>query len=138
MFKLLFWLGLIGGGVFVGGEGLPGYYNNIKIESVFASVSQNMASSPKKDVKNKINDLFRVQGVDVQALPDEFFENLRVAKKNGKLVVSSEYHIVLWLLGMPQSVDPEEDYLESDVAPMDKLRLRARMDFDFAPTGETP
>ncbi len=138
MLKLLFWLGLIGGGVFVGGQVLPVYYNNMKIENIFAGVSQNMAASPEEDIKGRINELFRIQSVDVKALPEEFFDNLRIDKNGGKIQVSTEYHIVLWLLGKPQSVDPDEKYLESEVAPMDKLRLRARMDFDFAPSEETP
>ncbi len=138
MFKLLFWVGLIGGGVFVGGQVLPVYYNNMKIENVFEGVAQNMPSSQEEDVRKRINELLKVQSIDMSALPAEFSENLTVSNKNGKLQVGSEYHITLWLIGKPVSVDPESDYKESEVKPMDKLRLRARMDFDFSPYRETP
>ncbi len=138
MFKVIFWLGLIGGSVFVAAQVLPLYNNNMKIDNVFEGVAKNLASQSEADAKKRVLKLLKAQGVDMKALPEEFMSSLNVRKEDGKLQVSAEYHIVLWLLGAPESVDPDEEYKEADVAPMDKLRLRARMDFDFAPYQETP
>jgi len=138
MFKLLFWLALIGGGVFVGGQVIPVYYNNLKVQNIFEGASENLSTQTEDEVKRRIDELFKIQTVDLQALPPEFFDNLIISKEDGKLQVGTEYHITLWLLGPPESVDPDEDYKESEVKPMDKLRLRARMDFDFAPYAESP
>ncbi|MDQ6989686.1 MAG: hypothetical protein Q9M19_07370 [Mariprofundaceae bacterium] len=138
MFKWLFWLVLIGSSVFVGAQVLPIYNNNMKIDNVFEGVARNLASGSAADARSRVLGLLAIQGVDREALPDTFIENLFVEKNNGKLQIGSEYHITLWLLGEPVSVDPDEEYKASDVEPMDKLRLRARMDFDFAPYQETP
>jgi len=138
MFKWLFWLGLIASGVFVGGQVIPVYYNNLKVKNIFEGTAENLVTQTEGEVKRRIDELFKIQTVDLQALPPEFFDNLSITKEDGKLKIGTEYHITLWLLGPPESVDPNEEYKESEVKPMDKLRLRARMDFDFAPYAETP
>ena len=138
MFKLLFWLTLLGGIFFVGAQVTPVYYNNLKIENIFEGVAQNLSTRTEGEVRGRIMQLMDIQSVDLKILPDDFIQNIVVNNENGKLQVSSEYHVVLWLLGKPQSVDPQEEYKESDVKPMDKIRLRARMDFDFAPSKQTP
>ncbi len=138
MFKIFFWLGLLGVGIFVGGQVIPIYYNNLKIQNTFEGTILNLGSQDESNISKRIPDLLDVQGVDLKELPDEFFKNLIIHKEDGKLKISSKYHVVLWLLGEPLSVDPGADYSESDVAPMDKLRLRARMDFDFSPFAESP
>jgi hypothetical protein len=138
MFKWLFWLALIGGGVFVGAQVIPVYYNNLKVQNIFEGTAENLVTQTEGEVKRRIDELFKIQTVDLQALPPEFFDNLTISKENGKLQIGTEYHITLWLLGPPESVNPDEAYKESEVKPMDKLKLRARMDFDFAPYAETP
>jgi len=138
MFKLLFWLALIGGGVFVGGQVIPVYYNNLKVQNIFEGTAENLSTQTEDEVKRRIDELFKIQTVDLQALPPDFFDNLSITKEDGKLKIGTEYHITLWLFGPPESVDPDKEYKESEVKPMDKLRLRARMDFDFAPYAETP
>jgi hypothetical protein len=138
MFKLLFWLALIGAGVFVGGQTIPVYYNNLKVQNIFEGTAENLSSQTEGEIKRRIDELFKIQTVDLQALPPEFFDNLSISKEDGKLQIGTEYHITLWLLGPPESVDPDKDYKESEVKPMDKLRLRARMDLDFSPYAESP
>ena len=139
MVKFLFWAVLIGGGIFVGGQVWGVHYNNYKIENIFEGSAQNLVTQSESDVRKRVIALLKIQSVDMKMLPPEFMDNLAVIRtREGKLQISSEYHIVLWLLGKPQSVDPEEDYNESDVSGMDKVRLKARMDFDFAPFKESP
>jgi hypothetical protein len=137
MFKLLFWFGIIAGGIIVGGQVIPVYYNNLKIENVFEGTSQNLKSQSEADVRNRINALLKIQSVDLKSLPPEFMANLKVENVDGNLQISSKYHIVLWLLGKPQSVNPDEVYKESEVKPLDKVRIRARMDFDFTPSANS-
>jgi len=138
MFKLAFWGGLIAVTVLVASKLIPVYYDNMKIQNIFEGVSQNMSNSSVSDVKGRIRELLKIQSVDTQALPHSFFENMAVTKDNGKLIVESNYHVIVWFLGEPQSVDPDEEYAEKDVEPMDKLRLRTRMDIDFSPHAQTP
>ena len=138
MFRFLFWAAVIAGAIMVGGQVFPVYYNNMKAENVFEGVAKNMADQSESDIRQRVLELLNTQGVKVADMPDEFLNNLRISQSNGKLQIGSEYHVTLWLIGAPQSVDPDSDYLESEVEPMDKLRLRARMDFDFAPYQETP
>jgi len=136
MFKWIFWLGLIGGGVFVGGQVIPVFYNNLKIENIFEGVANGLADEPEDRIEDRMNELFRLQTVDLTVLPEEFFENLSITKENGKLEISTEYHITLWLLDKPRSVDPDSDYQATDVKGLDKLRLKTRLDFDFAPSSQ--
>ena len=138
MFRFLFWAAVIAGAIMVGGQVFPVYYNNMKAENVFEGVAKNMADQSESDIRQRVLELLNTQGVKVADMPDEFLNNLRISQSNGKLQIGSEYHVTLWLIGDTQSVDPDSDYLESEVEPMDKLRLRARMDFDFAPYQETP
>ncbi len=138
MFKWLFLLGLIGGGVFVGGQVIPVYYNNLKIQNIFEGVTQNLENKSLDELGRRVDELFSIQTIDEKILPPEFHENLSIINENGKIKIGSEYHVTLWLLGKPTSVNPDEEYAEVDVKGMDKLRLRTRLDFDFAPYAETP
>ena len=137
MFKLAFWIALIGIPVFVGAQVIPVQYNNVKIQNTFEGTVKNLQNATTNDISRRMQNLLTSQSVNLKTLPEEFFENLSVEKDNGKLQIGSEYHVVLWLLGEP-SIDPDSDYKQSDLAAMDKLKLRARMDFDFAPYSETP
>ncbi len=138
MFKIAFWVSVLAAIVLVGSKVIPVYYDNLKIQNIFEGVTQNLVNSSVDDVKKRVMELLKIQSVDTQALPQTFFENLEVSKRDGKLHVSSSYHVRIWLLGAPQSINPDEEYDEKDVAFMDKLKLRARLDFDFAPAAITP
>ncbi|MDQ7002224.1 MAG: DUF4845 domain-containing protein [Ghiorsea sp.] len=138
MFKLLFWLGLIGGGVFFGGQVIPVYYNNYKVQNIFDGAAENLSTEMEGEIKRRIEELLKIETVDLQALPADFFDNLSITKEDGKLKIGTKYHIRLWLLDPPESVYSDKDYKESEVKPIDKLRLRAHMDFNFAPHAESP
>jgi hypothetical protein len=138
MFKWAFWLGLIALAVLIGSKLIPVYYMNLKIQNVFQGIVENSVRRSVSEIKVRAMEILEVQGVEVLALPDSFLKNLVINESDGKILIKSKYHIVVWFLGAPQSVNPDEEYAEKDVAPMDKLRLRARMDIDFAPHAETP
>jgi hypothetical protein len=137
MFKWAFWLGLIAAGIFVGGQVIPVHYNNMKIQNVFEGVVSGLADKSEEDIRDRINELFRVQTVDMTILPKEFYENLTVTRENDKLQVFTDYHVTIWLLDRPRSVNPDGEYKASDAKGMDKLRLKARLDFDFSPFAES-
>ena len=134
---MVFWVIVIGLPIFVGGQVIPVFYDDKKIENVFEGAVKNLSEKSDKQIKVRMKTLLSKQGVDLDALPEEFFENLFVEKENGKVQIGSEYHVVLWLLGEP-GIDPEGEYKESEIRAMDKIKLRGRLDFDFAPYSETP
>ncbi|MDQ7005586.1 MAG: hypothetical protein Q9N67_11975 [Ghiorsea sp.] len=59
-----------------------------------------------------------------------------VEKENGKFKFSSEYSIVVWVLGEPDMIYANE--AGEDVSLIDNLRRKARIDFHFSPSAETP
>ena len=117
---------------------MQGNYNNLKIQNIFEGVANGLADKSDDRIQDRINELFRLQTVDLASLPEDFFENLTVTRENGKLQIFSDYHITLWLLDRPTSVNPDSDYKPSDVKGLDKLRLKTRLDFDFSPFAESP
>jgi hypothetical protein len=46
--------------------------------------------------------------------------------------------VTVWLLGKVESVDPDSDYNGANLTGMDRLRDKARLDFDFHPHATTP
>jgi len=138
MFKLMFWVALIATFVVVGGKTIPVYYNNIKIQNVFEGLVEGLPNANDTDIHSRLRQLFIMQSIKTKNLPEAFYENLKIYRDNGKLELSTNYHIVVWVLGRPTSVNPDEDYLEHDVKGLDKLRLKTRLDLNFSPAAITP
>ncbi|PCI03545.1 MAG: hypothetical protein COB79_00790 [Zetaproteobacteria bacterium] len=139
MFKVLFWFGLIGGSVLVAAQTIPVYYNNIKIENTFQGISQKLVQKSEADIRSRIRRLLNVQSVNLEVLPDTFFENLAIKKENGKFTLSSEYHVTVWVLGKPKDIEVDERYEEEqDISLIEKIKHSARIDFDFLPFAKTP
>ncbi|HID36168.1 MAG TPA: DUF4845 domain-containing protein [Ghiorsea sp.] len=139
MFKVLFWLGLIGGSVLVAAQTIPVYYNNMKIENAFQGISQKLVQKSEADIRSRILRLLNVQSVNLEVLPDTFFENLTIKKENGKFTLSSEYHVTVWVLGKPKDIEVDERYEEEqDISLIEKIKYSARIDFDFLPFAKTP
>jgi len=139
MFKVLFWLGLIGGSVLVAAQTIPVYYNNMKIENAFQGISQKLVLKSEADIRSRILRLLNVQSVNLEVLPDTFFENLTIKKENGKFTLSSEYHVTVWVLGKPKDIEVDERYEEEqDISLIEKIKYSARIDFDFLPFAKTP
>jgi len=139
MFKVLFWFGLIGGSVLVAAQTIPVYYNNIKIENTFQGISQKLVQKSEADIRSRIRRLLNVQSVNLEVLPDTFFENLTIKKENGKFTLSSEYHVTVWVLGKPKDIEVDERYEEEqDISLIEKIKHSARIDFDFLPFAKTP
>jgi len=138
MFKVIFWLVIIASVVVVGGKAFPVYYNNVKVQNVFEGIAVGLPNGEDDEINTRMQALFRFQGVNGEKLPASFYENLTLRRNDGKLEISTNYHVIVWIFGKPTSINPNEDYLESDVKGLDKLRLKAKIDFDFAPRAITP
>ena len=138
LIKTTFWLMLLGIVVWYGYLLIPVYNTYWKVQEAFESVSRNMADADEEAIRQRLPELFRIKYIAKDELSDEFYENLEV-KADGKSVeISSYYHVTVWPLGPVESVDPDEEYKETDLKGMDRLRKKLRLDFDFEPYAETP
>lgn len=138
MIKFLFLLAIIGAVVVTGYKIIPVYNAQWKIQDTFEAVSRNMADSSESAIRKRLPDLLKIKYLAKGDVPDEFYENIVIKADGGQVEISSEYHVVVWLLGPVEDVDPESEYSELDLKGMDKLRHKARYDFYFEPYAKTP
>lgn len=136
--KLLMLLAVIGGAVVVGYNVFPVYNTYWKVEESFESVTRNMSNQSVGEIRNRLPEIFDIKYLSRTDLPKEFYEHLEIEADGNRVQIKSSYHVTVWLLGPPVSVDPDSEYKASDVKGMDKLRLKTRLDFDFEPHAETP
>jgi len=130
MIKLMFILAILGGGAWVGYNIFPVFNAKWKVQDTFKGITQNMAENTETEIRNRLPDLFRVKYLNHDDLPQEFYDNLSITATGSSVTISSSYHVTLWLLGPLQSANPNE-YNEVDLKGMDKLRAKARVDYDF-------
>lgn len=138
MIKVMVWLVLIGAGVLVGYKIIPVYNANWKIQDTFESVTRNMADASESDIRKRLPDLFHIKYLAPNDVPQEFYDNIVIRADGGKVEISSEYDVTVWILGPVEGVAPDSDYKESELKGMDKIRHKARRDFHFEPYAETP
>ena len=138
MIKMMFWGAIIAAGVIYGYMVIPVYNAYWKIQDTFEGVTRSMADSSEDEIRRRLPDLFKVKYLAYNDVPQEFYDNLEVKSDNGRVEISSYYHVTVWFLGPVEGVDPDSDYTESDLKGMDKLRAKLRQDFDFEPYAETP
>lgn len=138
MIKLLFWLTVIGAVVLTGYKIIPVYNAQWKVQETFEAISRNMAGSSESKIRKRLPELLRIKYLARGDVPDEFYENIVIKADGGVVEIYSEYHVVVWILGPVEDVDPESDYVELDLKGMDKIRHKARHDFYFEPYAKTP
>jgi len=138
MIKIMFWLVVIGFGVVAGYKVIPVYNANWKVQDTFDGVVRNMADKSESDIRKRLPDLFHIKYLARGDVPKAFYDNIVISTDRGKVEISSEYSVTVWLLGPVEDVDPNSEYEESDLKGMDKLRHKARQDFYFEPYAETP
>jgi len=136
--KLLFILAVLAAGIWSGYNIIPVYNAYWKVQDAFESVTRNLSDVPANRIRVKLPDIFHVKYIAYEDLPKEFYDNLEIKADGGRVEISSAYHVTLWLLGPLESTDPDEAYTDKDLKGMDKLRDKARLDFDFEPYAETP
>lgn len=138
MTKLLFLGAVISFGVMAGYKILPVYNAQWKIQDAFEALARNMADKDEVRIRRRLPTLFQMKYLAHGDVPQEFYDNIVVKADGGKVEISSEYHVTVWLLGPVEGVDPDSEYDESDLKGMDKIRHKLRQDFDFEPYARTP
>ncbi|MDX8404220.1 MAG: DUF4845 domain-containing protein [Mariprofundaceae bacterium] len=136
--KILFWLVVIGAGVVTGYKIIPVYNAQWKVQDTFEALSRNMADSSEIAIRNRLPELLRIKYLARGDVPDEFYKNIVIKADGGRVEISSEYDVTVWLMGPVEGVDPESAYSESDLKGMDKIRHKVRQDFHFEPYAKTP
>ncbi|HXH64134.1 MAG TPA: DUF4845 domain-containing protein [Mariprofundaceae bacterium] len=138
MIKLMFWLALLAGGVWYGYNVIPVYNTYWNVKDVFKSISRDMASDNEATIRERLPDIMHVKYIAHEDLPPAFYKNLEIKADGNRVDISSYYHVTVWLLGPVQGVDSSSPYDKKDLKGMDRLRDKARLDFDFEPHAETP
>ncbi|MFC1542845.1 DUF4845 domain-containing protein [Pseudomonadota bacterium] len=138
MIKLLFIVALIGAAVGFGFKIIPVYNAQWKVQDAFEALSRNMANRDETSIRKRLPTLFKMKYLASGDLPQEFYDNIEITADGGKVEISSEYHVTVWLLGPVEGVDPDSDYDESELKGVDKIRHKLRQDFDFEPYAKTP
>jgi len=136
--KLLFVLAVLAAGTVAAYKIIPVYNTYWKVQDTLESVSRNLSNQPANNIRARLPDIFHAKYIGYNDLPQEFYDNLQIEADGSKVEISSAYHVTLWLLGPLESVNPDEPYTAKDLKGMDKIRDKARLDFDFEPYAETP
>jgi len=134
--KTLLWLAVFAAAGWVTIAAAGAYYTAWKVQSIFDSVTQNMADRSMKEVREHMASMYGLQGIGPGDLPQEYFDNLRISRIPHGLRITSAYHVTVWLLGEPEYA--EADAGEAETGTLDRLREMATLDFDFSPAAETP
>lgn len=136
--KLLFGLAVLAGVVWYGYNVIPVYNSYWSVKDAFQSIAHDRANQDAADIREALPDILHVMYINPDDLPKEFYTNLEIKADGNRVDISSHYHVTVWLLGPVQGVDPDSNYDKADLKGMDKLRDKARLDFDFEPHAETP
>ncbi|MDQ6955138.1 MAG: DUF4845 domain-containing protein [Mariprofundaceae bacterium] len=137
MIKLMLWGAIIAGCVVAAYTIFPVYNAYWKIQDTFEGVAKSMSSKTEKDIRERLPELFKIKYLNTEDIPQAFHDNLIIRASGSAVKISSSYHVTVWLMGPVKDVDPD-DYEESDLKGMDKVRHKLRRDFDFEPHAETP
>ncbi len=133
MIKTMFWLAVIGAGVFYAYMIVPVYNAYWKVEDTFKGVAESMADKSESEIRARLPDLFHIKYLAPGEVPQEFYDNMEIKTDGDHVEISSYYHLTVWLIGPVEGVDPESDYDSKDLKGMDKLRDKLRKDFEFEP-----
>jgi len=136
--KFLFMIAVLAAGTWATYNILPVYTTYWKVQNALDAASRDLTNQSAEEIRAKLPDIFQVQYIGTNDLPQEFNDHLKIKKEGGKVEISSTYHVTVWLLGPLESVNPDEEYTAKGLKGMDKLRASARLDFDFEPYAETP
>jgi len=138
LIKLLFGLAVLAGVVWYGYNVIPVYNTYWSVKDAFKNIADNRANDDEKDIREALPDILHVQYINSDDLPPAFYNNLEIKADGNRVDISSQYHVTVWLLGPVQGVDPDSNYNKKDLKGLDRLRDKARLDFDFEPHAATP
>ena len=132
LIKLLFWLAVLAGLVWTGYKVIPVYNTYWNVQDTFKGISRDMAGDSAQDIRARLPDLLHVKYIAPDDLPQAFYTKLDIQAGGGHVAISSHYHVTVWLLG------PVTGGNGAPLSGMDRLRDKARLDFDFHPHAATP
>lgn len=136
--KMLALLLVLASLVLAGFKVFPVYNTFWTVEKVFQTTCVEMADASELTIRARLPLIFKIQSLSRSDLPQEFHDNLSINAGFGSVELSSSYHVIIWLLGEVEGVDPNSDYDPVQLAGMDKLRDQARIDLDFEVYAKTP
>ncbi len=138
LFKFLMLVAALAVGVWYGWLLIPVYNAEWKVEDMFESIARNMSDASEAEIRARLPELFKIKYIDRDDLPEEFYDNIEIKAENGRVEISSFYHVTIWPLGPVEEVDPESEYDPEELRGLDRVRDALRLDFDFEPHAETP
>jgi len=138
LIKLLFWLAVLAGLAWTGDKVIPVYNTYWNVQDAFKGISRDMAGNSAEDIRARLPELLHVKYIAPDDLPPAFYKNLDIQADGSHVSISSHYHVTVWLLGPVESVDADTHYDPTGLRGMDRLRDKARLDFDFDPHAATP
>ncbi len=136
--KTMFWLAVIGAIGWVTVAATDVYYIEWKVQEIFDGVARNMADKTIDEIRAKLPDLYRLNDIRTGDLPNEYYDNLLITATGSRVQISSAYHVTVWLMGEPEDISVALGYSDQELTGADKLRAKARLDFDFSPSAVTP
>ncbi len=130
---MLFWLALVGFVLLNGALIAQAYYNNSKVQGCFESLAELMPEADESAILAKMDALFRLQYIDKQDFPDEFYDELMISATGYGVEISSFYDVVIWPAGKVEAVNERDEYDVDDLEGMDVLKHKLRIDLTFNP-----
>jgi len=118
---------------------LPVYNQAWKIQESMETVVHFYQSGGEESAKRHLFKLFDMEVLNNGTVPKEFYDNLTVVAEKGysDIQISSEYTVIVWLLGELENIEHPESYEESELKGINMLRYKARLSFHFSPSAES-
>lgn len=133
MIKLLFWLAVACFLAFSGASIFQAKYTNWKVQDSFDGLVDGPAQQNSLAARAKLDELIRLQYLDKDDLPAEFYNKLQIKVTGDILEVSSSYSVTVWPFGKVADVDEDGTYDPDSLSGMDALRDKTRIDLVFKP-----
>jgi len=131
--KLLFWLALACFLAFNGALIFQANYTNWKVQDSFDGLVDGPSQQNSLAARFKLDELIRLQYLDKDDLPTEFYDKLKIKVTGDILEVSSSYSVTVWPFGKVEAVDKDGTYAPDELTGMDAIRDKTRIDLTFKP-----
>lgn len=135
MVRKLLWILVLGSSIWGSFLVIPLYITYWKIQQSFQSLVSKNVHEDRATILQDLPKIFRINFVDREDFPDEFYKNLRIVADGKHAMIESRYRVTVWALGKPA----EDAMLDPTSAEgLDKLRLNASFVLTFHPHAESP
>jgi len=109
------------------------YYTNRKVQDCFDGVVNSEARIDVARARAKLQNLFSLQYLDRDDLPEEFYDELHFKVTGEILEVSSSYDVTVWPFGKVDAVDADGTYDPETLDGINAWRDKTRIDLSFEP-----